>query len=42
MEVRRFKAGWDYEKWIENLAFSIDIISIVVFNHELVVTFKRK
>jgi hypothetical protein len=42
MQVRRFETGSDYEFWVNNLAFNIDVISILVFEGEIVITFKRK
>jgi hypothetical protein len=42
MEVNVFMSATGYQNWINNLKNPVEIISVIVFKDEIVVTFKRK
>jgi hypothetical protein len=42
MEVQIFGSSWDYKEWLETRTFAIEIQSVIVFDEEIVITFKRK
>lgn len=42
MGVQIFTNADSYKNWLDYVSYPLEIISVVVFNDEIVVTYKRK